>query len=494
MLWEAGMNSKAIVWLIAIATFASLAIPVQLFGQDHERKHHRYRLVDVGTFGGPDSYFTFGVGLNNRGEAAGAAATPTPDPFNPICIFPDCFVGHTFRWQDGVLTDLGALPGTNNSGVGGMNAQGTVAGVSENGLVDPVINFPDLEPVVWKNGQLIDLGTFGGNFGQANAINDRGQVVGFATNTISTPVSIAAFGCDVDLAVPTQTRAFIWEGGAIQDLGTLGGTDSCAVFINQRRQVAGYSFTDSSANPPVHPFLWHRDKMLDLGTLGGSFALAFGLNNQGEVAGLSFLAGDSVFHAFLWHEGEIGDLGTLGGDTSRAESLNDAGEVIGEADLPGSQTHHAFLWRHRGMTDLGTQDDDPCSDALSINSLGQIVGASTDCSNFLHAFLWEKGGPMIDLNSFVPASSNLTLIAATLINDRGEIAAQGVLSNGDTHAILLIPCDEEQGDRDGCEDESASAGVMRPVLPSRSLSRPTRRLPAWQQMSQFRLPHDGGKD
>jgi probable HAF family extracellular repeat protein len=201
------------------------------------------------------------------------------------------------------------------------------------------------------------------------------------------------------------------------------------VFINQRGQVAGYSFTDSSANPPVHPFLWHRDKMLDLGTLGGSFALAFGLNNQGEVAGFSFLGDDSVFHAFLWHEGEIGDLGTLGGDTSRAESLNDAGEVIGEADLPGSQTHHAFLWRHRGMTDLGTQDGDPCSDALSINSLGQIVGASTDCSNFLHAFLWEKGGPMIDLNSFVPASSNLTLIAATLINDRGEIAAQGVLSS-----------------------------------------------------------------
>jgi len=491
------MNSKAIVWLIAIATFASLAIPVQLFGQDHERKQHRYRLVDVGTFGGPDSYFIFGVGVNGRGQAAGAAATPTRDPFYPICIFPDCFVGHTFQWQDGVATDLGALPGNNNSGVGAMNSRGTVAGVSENGLVDPVINFPDLEPVVWKDGHIIDLGTFGGNFGQANAINDRGQVVGFATNTTPTPVSIAAVGCDVDLAVPTQSRAFIWDGGPIQDLGTLGGTDSCAVLINQRGQVAGYSFTDTSSNPPVHPFLWHHGTMRDLGTLGGTFAL----NNRGEVAGPSFLAGDSVCHPFLWRRGELSDLGTLGGDTGIAESLNDAGDVVGEADLPGAsgpcfgpQAHHAFRWRRGVMTDLGTQDGDPCSLALSINSLGQIVGASTDCSNFLHAFLWEKGGPMIDLNSFVPASSNLTLIAATLINDRGEIAAQGFLSNGDTHAILLIPCDEEQGDRDGCEDESASAGVVRPVLPSRSLSRPTRRLPAWQRMNQFRLPHAGGKD
>jgi probable HAF family extracellular repeat protein len=500
------MNSKTIVWLIAIATFASLAIPVQLFGQDHERNHHRYRLVDVGAFGGPDSYFTFGVGLNNRGEAAGAAATPTPDPFNPICIFPDCFVGHAFRWQDDVLTDLGALPGTNNSGVGGMNAHGTVAGVSENGLVDPVINFPDLEPVVWKNGQLIDLGTFGGNFGQANAINDRGQVAGFATNTISIPVSIAAFGCDVDLAVPTQTRAFIWEGGALKDLGTLGGTDSCAVLINQRGQVAGYSFTDFSANPPVHPFLWHHGTMLDLGTLGGTQGFTNALNNRGEVVGASSLAQNPDActnaptpgcHPFLWHRGRLIDLGTLGGDNGNAESLNDATEVVGEADLPGasgSQLHHAFLWRRGVMMDLGTQDGDPCSLALSINSRGQIVGASTDCSTYLHAFLWEKGGPMIDLNSFVPASSNLILTVATLISDRGEIAAQGVLPNGDTHAVLLVPCDEEHGDREGCEDQGAGAGVVRLALPSRSLSRSTRRPREWQRMSHLRVLHAGDKD
>jgi probable HAF family extracellular repeat protein len=465
---------------ITIAALTALAIPVCLAAQESqsavqksEAPHHRYKLIDVGTFGGPDSYFIFGVGVNGRGQAAGAAATPTSDPFYPICIFPDCFVGHTFQWQDGVATDLGALPGNNNSGVGGMNSRGTVAGVSENGLVDPVINFPDLEPVVWKDGHIIDLGTFGGNFGQANAINDRGQVVGFATNTISTPVSIAAFGCDVDLAVPTQTRAFIWEGGSIQDLGTLGGTDSCAVLINQHGQVAGYSFTDSSSNPPVHPFLWHHGTMRDLGTLGGTFALTFALNNRGEVAGLSFLAGDSVCHPFLWRRGELSDLGTLGGDTGIAESLNDAGDVVGEADLPGAsgpcfngpQAHHAFRWKHGVMTDLGTQDGDPCSHALSINSGGQVVGGSSDCTTFLHAFLWEDGGPMVDLNSFVTPSSNLILTVATLISDRGEIAVQGVLPNGDTHAFLLIPCEGDRSDDEGCEDAKSGASYANHVAP-----------------------------
>ena len=491
------MKLRTVAGPITMMILTALVAPVSLAVQDSQRAqrkseapHHRYRLIDVGTFGGPDSYFIFGVGLNGRGLATGAASTPAVDPFSPICIFPDCFVGHAFLWQDGVATDLGALPGTNNSGVSGINAQGTVIGVSENGLVDPVINFPDLEPVIWKNGSIIDLGTFGGDFGQANAINSRGQVAGFATNTISTPVSLAAFGCDVDLAVPTETRAFIWEGGAIQELGTLGGTDSCAVFINERGQVAGYSFTDLTTNPPVHPFLWHHGIMLDLGTLGGTFALTNALNNHGDVAGLSFLTGDSVFHPYLWHRGVLSDLGTLGGDTGNAESLNDAAEVVGEADLPGtsgSQLHHAFFWQHGVMTDLGTQDGDPSSLAQSINTRGQVVGGSTDCSTLVngHAFLWEEDGPMVDLNSFVPPGSNLTLTVATLISDRGEIAAQGVLSNGDTHAILLIPCDEEHGEREGCEDESAGGRVLRQAPASRSISGTTPRPPARQRRSGF---------
>jgi probable HAF family extracellular repeat protein len=462
------MKSEIFHKAVVVTLLAALALPIQMGAQarsseTHHANHHRYKLIDIGTFGGPDSYFTFGVGLNNRGVAAGAAATSAPDPFNPICIFPDCFVGHAFKWDHGVVTDLGALPGTNNSGIAGLNAHGTVVGVSENGLVDPVINFPELEAVVWKNGRIIDLGTFGGNFSQANAINDQGQVVGFATNAIPDPISLAAFGCDVDLAVPTQVRAFLWRGGAIQDLGTLGGPDSCAVFINQRGQVAGYSYTNSTPNPgtgipTIDAFLWEDGRMLDLGTLGGTLAFTGALNERGQIVGISTLPGDSTFHPFLSHRGVLSDLGTLGGDSGAANSLNDAGEVVGKADLPGSQAYHAFRWRHGVITDLGTQDGDPCSEALSINSKGQIVGSSTDCSTSLHAFLWEEGGPMIDLNSFVPASSDLTLTVATLINDRGEIAVQGVLPDGDTHAVLLIPCEGDHSDDQGCED--ASSGLF----------------------------------
>jgi hypothetical protein len=53
---------------------------------------------------------------------------------------------------------------------------------------------------------------------------------------------------------------------------------------------------------------------------------------------------------------------------------------------------------------------------------------------------------LVDLNSLVLPGSNIAIRDVGSINDRGEIAANGWLPNGDRHAILLIPagdCDDE---------------------------------------------------
>ena len=46
-------------------------------------------------------------------------------------------------------------------------------------------------------------------------MNNRGQVVGLALNTIPDPFSYFGLG--------TQTHAFLWQNGVMSDLGTLGG-------------------------------------------------------------------------------------------------------------------------------------------------------------------------------------------------------------------------------------------------------------------------------
>src|SRR5271167_3908564 len=212
------MKSKKWISVVAVTLFAALAMPAGMAAQDtpsqdDKSKHHQYKLIDIGTFGGPTSYYSEGgtgnLVLNNRGVVTGYADTPTPDPYAPYCYQLDCFVAHAFRWQQGVLTDLGALPGVNSSNASGINERGWVVGVSENGVFDPTLNFPAAHAVLWTDRQMIDLGTLGGYESNAIYVNDGGQVVGFATNTIPDPFSFLG----------AQTHTFIWQDGVMRDLG-----------------------------------------------------------------------------------------------------------------------------------------------------------------------------------------------------------------------------------------------------------------------------------
>ncbi len=199
--------------------------------------------------------------------------------------------------------------------------------------------------------------------------------------------------------------------------------------------------------------------MVDIGTFGGTFGTSIGMNNRGQVVGNSNVAGDQSYHAFVWDKhGGLKDLGTLEGYSlySEANWINDASEIVGESDAmseAGVFSSHAFLWKNGRMVDIGTVAGDACGVAVSINSRSQIVGfGSADCNQEDHAFLWENGGPTVDLGTLVvPGSTAVTLIEAIFINDPGEIAARGKLANGDEHAIVLIPCDENHPDIEGCD-------------------------------------------
>jgi probable HAF family extracellular repeat protein len=474
------MKSRTLTSIVAITLFAVLATPM-LAAQEQKKEHTRYKLIDLGTLGGPHSYGSVnGDGfslINNSGVVASFADTALPDPNAPNhCFDPDCFLAHAFRWKDGVLTDLGALPGNNNSAAGSINARGWITGQAQTGLFDPILNGPGVHAVLWKHGHITDLGSLGGNGSLGIYVNDSGQVVGISDNTTPDPFSLFGIG--------VQVRTFLWEHGAIQDIGTLGGPDALpgASCSGQPHDViVGQSYTSSTPNastgiPTLDPFLWKSGSMTDLGTLGGAIGSAQCANHHGQIVGQSSLAsnpgacppgGGPGCHAFLWDDGLMTDLGTLGGDNSEAIWLNEDGDVVGSADLAGpagNQTHDAVLWRNGKIHDLGTVPGDPCSRGRGLNSHGQVVGGSSDCRNFLHAFVWEEGGPMLDLNTLIAPGSGFQLTNAFNINDRGEILAKaaplGFTPNDDAdlgHLVLLIPC--EADDDEGCETNAIASNT-----------------------------------
>ncbi|MFZ0739769.1 MAG: hypothetical protein WBL70_00185 [Candidatus Acidiferrales bacterium] len=457
--------------------------------------HHHYKVIDIGTFGGPSSYFddlhltdnygfntafyNFSQVLNSKGVFVGFADTSLPDPYSadPVfCYVPDCYVTDAYQWQNGETTDLGALTDGVSSAAFWINSNGLIAGNSENGEFDPVVpGLPELRAVIWKNGKIQDLGTLGGSSSFSQAVNDRGQVTGLALNDVPDPFSfyyqyLYCLPFQICPANATETRGFVWdEKEGMKDIGTLGGPDAFPSLINQHGQIAGFSYTDSTPNPTtgfptLHPFLWEKGKgMKDLGSLGGTNTAAVnGLNEHGQVVGGALLPGDEINHPFLWDGEKLIDLVAppFGGSADgEAFWINEAGEVVGIAGIPapcpGSspprEAAHAFLWRQGVMADLGALAGSPISQANFINSRSQVVGDSMPCDfSVVTAFLWENGS-LVDLNTLIPPSTPFFVFTASFISDQGEIAAFGALANGDQHAVLLIPCDENHPDVEGCD-------------------------------------------
>jgi probable HAF family extracellular repeat protein len=484
------MKSRQLMCLTAITLF-SLAQPHQLAAQ-----HTRYKLVDIGTLGGPASFLTVpGAGqgelvLNNSGTLSGKANTAAPDP---TCN-PNCFAFHAFRWEGGVLTDLGTLPGGTLSDISSINSRGWISGNSLNGEVDPVTGGLVNHAVLWKSDRMIDLGTLGGLESLSTYVTAGGQVVGFSSiNSNGDPFTF----------LDGQIHPFIWENGVMRDLGTLGGDALPGPSCNIRRGdlVTGFSFLSSIRNPDTHfptahPFLWQNGKMTDLGTLGGTLVCGpldciSCANNRGQVAGSSMLAGNAVLHAFLWTDGTMTDLGTLGGSTSLIRWLNDAGEVVGGASTPNDDSFHATLWRNGKITDLGVLDGDCSSFATAINSSGQIVGPSLSCDGTTsRAVLWDHGS-IIDLNAAIPAGSGFQLPEADNINDRGEIAGVGLPAGcGDLgacgHVFLLVPCSPANGE-DCSEVVPPSSNASVATKSSGSSQQAVHA--SWQLLSAWRARH-----
>jgi probable HAF family extracellular repeat protein len=362
------------------------------------------------------------------------------------------------------VQDLGTLGGT-SSVAQGINKRGWVVGNST--LSGDTVTNAFLQ----HHAVMTSLGTLGGANSNAVTVAERGQTVGFAESSIPDPMgeNFCYF------FTGSTCLPFLWQDGAMAALPLLGGTNGAAFTVNNEGQIGGVAETstlDSTCPSPEfnsQPVLWVKGVIQSLPTFPGDpDGFVNSINNKGQAVGGSGSCWN-VFpavsiHALLWQNGNATNLGTLGGTLfSEAYAINERGQIAGASEMSGDTSPyapfgghiHAFFWEKGVMKDLGALPGDTASFAVSLNNGGQAVGVGS------RAIIW-RDGVAIDLNSLVPGPpfSPLYLLYASAINDRGEIAGQGLASNGELHAFLAVPCDEEHLDAAPCNDDEIGAEVV----------------------------------
>jgi probable HAF family extracellular repeat protein len=302
-----------------------------------------YRLIDLGGLIDPYSY---ALAINQRGQVAGYGRTETG--------------ARAFLYSGGVITDLGPLGGTNSYGTS-INLFGHVAGFSDmtngtrafiyrDGVAQRLERLADLDhyafgiydagwvvghvslPVgeqafVFNGTEVTLLGTLGGPDSSANAISSIGIVVGSS--------SLPGGG---------GRHAMLWDGSRLLDLNALiaapnGWELEEARAINELGLITGWALVGGKRRA----FLFERGAITDLGTLAaGGDSRGLGLNNAGEIVGTAEVRANGEHRAFVWRQGQMQDLNGLiarnsGWELREARGINDGGQIVGQGLHNGQQ-------------------------------------------------------------------------------------------------------------------------------------------------------------
>ena len=354
------------------------------------------------------------------------------------------------------VTDLGHLDSGNLGCAMGLNNRGwteIMEGKMPPGKEDFVVALLGGRAAIDIDGINFDLGTLGGknSFVNYGGINDQGQAVGYAETSVPDPngEDVCAFGTGL------TCRPFFWQNGSMRALPTLGGNNGQASAINNHGQVAGYAengVVDSTCQPNtannriVLGVLWKNGKAQTLLPLGNDpDSEAVDINSQGDAVGYSGTCGGSANHAVVWEDGSpipLPDLGIPG--SNEAYGINDQGQIVGT--VSNGTFFNAALWQDQKLTVLKFLPGDILALGEAINNRGQAVGSALDSKfEWSHALIWENG-KTININTLFPASSNLYATMANQINDKGQISGMAVVRSGphkgEIDAFLATPVDE----------------------------------------------------
>jgi probable HAF family extracellular repeat protein len=417
------MNTSILRWAVAAAATVTVGAAAAESTDTFRHKRSDYRVVTLSSLGGAENA---GNSINDLNLVGGFANLP------------DNNSRHAMLWLYGFRFDLGTLGGPNSTIAWPVkNTNGLVSGIAQTTTPQP-----------------------------------RGETWS-CRSFFATPTRAAATCLGV-----------VWEEGKIRALPTFGGDNGFATGANNNRQVVGWAenkVEDSSCvQPQIYQFraaLWGpgRDEMRELPPLGTDrTSAATAINSKGQVVGISGACGTAVggvsaAHAVMWDQGRTIHLGNLGGIAwNTPMALNERGDVVGFSNVSAADgaafNAQAFRWtRGRGIESLGVLPGDSLSQALGINDKGQIVGISCTAGfASCRAFLYDHG-VMLDLNELLPDDYADHLFTANDINNDGQITGQAIKAGTeDLVAVWLVP-DENRGHGDSAVAKNDATRVPLPA-------------------------------
>lgn len=306
--------------------------------------------------------------------------------------------------------------------------------------------------------RVTNLGTLGGQWAEAIALNDNGQVTGNSQD------------------MNGYQQAFIWQSGVMTSVGTFGGHGGCSYGINNSGVVVGYANSTYLNNGMMQqqlPFKYGNGVLTELGNFPAPrIGRAMAINDNGQIViwgdidnynnrstflyvngVMTELAGE--YYPYSWAIGNLGQV--LGRDiinyngvithltlpansiTNHSADINDNGKIVGDSEPIDSNSFiHAYLWDGpNNPIDIGVLAPQYNTRAYAINNSNQIVGIIGT-----HAALWGEN-TIYDLNTLIPTDSPWYLTSAVDINESGQILCNGYWKEGTIqHAFLLTPVPE----------------------------------------------------
>ncbi|MCD0461024.1 choice-of-anchor M domain-containing protein [Roseiconus lacunae] len=350
----------------------------------------RYEVTPLGTLAGNTSY---ALDVNNLNQVTGNSGIVVGSS-NPL---------HAFLWTDGSMEDLGVVPGTgsNNFSRGyALNDAGVVVGESDNSAS---------KAFRWENGVIANLGTLGGSSAVASDINNAGEIVGSSSNGTTSKPFVYVDGVMLELPTIAGNAATTGRAWGISPDGRfiVGVTRADdAAFLShatmwERQADGSYSVVDMGA-------LFDQDH----------YSYAYAVNDAGNAVGASVVgtvsptSSTSLYHGFVYHDGQMIDVGTLshlGHKHSEVMDINATDQFVGY--VAGFYKYPSF----GGAAFLGELLDGE----TAIVDLNDLVDAGSDWT-FLSAEGINNGRSVVGYGKY-NGSTRAFLLTPTAVDEDDQL-------------------------------------------------------------------------